>query len=96
MLTVAHLDHTPENCDPENLRAMCPASPDLPDLDRDTDKTGEPFSTLAAMTELDHSFRCQRGVHSWVPWLAITNDSGAILRYETFCTYCRRSEQFDV
>ncbi|HET7386890.1 MAG TPA: hypothetical protein VFJ19_09545 [Nocardioidaceae bacterium] len=23
ILTVAHLDHTPENCDPENLRAMC-------------------------------------------------------------------------
>ncbi|MFB7845482.1 hypothetical protein ACFC34_00400 [Streptomyces sp. NPDC056053] len=23
ILTVAHLDHTPENCAPENLRAMC-------------------------------------------------------------------------
>ena len=23
VLTVAHLDHTPENCDPHNLRAMC-------------------------------------------------------------------------
>lgn len=23
VLTVAHLDHTPENCAPENLRAMC-------------------------------------------------------------------------
>lgn len=23
ILTVAHLDHTPENCDPSNLRAMC-------------------------------------------------------------------------
>lgn len=23
VLTVAHLDHQPENCDPENLRAMC-------------------------------------------------------------------------
>lgn len=23
VLTVAHLDHTPENCDPENLRALC-------------------------------------------------------------------------
>ena len=23
VLTVAHLDHTPENCDPENLRAWC-------------------------------------------------------------------------
>lgn len=23
VLTVAHLDHTPENCEPENLRAMC-------------------------------------------------------------------------
>jgi len=23
VLTVAHLDHTPENCDPENLKAMC-------------------------------------------------------------------------
>ncbi|MGW1463870.1 zinc finger domain-containing protein [Streptomyces sp. NPDC002308] len=23
ILTVAHLDHTPENCNPENLRAMC-------------------------------------------------------------------------
>lgn len=23
ILTVAHLDHTPENCDPTNLRAMC-------------------------------------------------------------------------
>jgi hypothetical protein len=23
VLTVAHLDHTPEHCDPENLRAMC-------------------------------------------------------------------------
>ncbi|MDD5089057.1 MAG: hypothetical protein PHI18_09725 [bacterium] len=23
ILTVAHLDHTPENCDPENLRALC-------------------------------------------------------------------------
>jgi hypothetical protein len=22
-LTTAHLDHTPENCDPPNLRAMC-------------------------------------------------------------------------
>ena len=22
-LTVAHLDHTPENCEPENLCAMC-------------------------------------------------------------------------
>lgn len=22
-LTTAHLDHTPENCDPDNLRAMC-------------------------------------------------------------------------
>lgn len=22
-LTVAHLDHTPENCSPENLRALC-------------------------------------------------------------------------
>jgi hypothetical protein len=25
VLTVAHLDHTPENCDPANLRAMCQA-----------------------------------------------------------------------
>lgn len=24
VLTVAHLDHTPENCDPSNLRAWCP------------------------------------------------------------------------
>jgi hypothetical protein len=23
ILTVAHLDHTPENCDPRNLKAMC-------------------------------------------------------------------------
>jgi len=23
VLTVAHLDHTPENCDPDNLKAMC-------------------------------------------------------------------------
>lgn len=23
VLTTAHLDHTPENCDPRNLRAMC-------------------------------------------------------------------------
>lgn len=23
VLTVAHLDHAPENCDPANLRAMC-------------------------------------------------------------------------
>ena len=23
VLTVAHLDHTPENCEPENLRAWC-------------------------------------------------------------------------
>ncbi len=23
VLTVAHLDHNPENCDPENLRALC-------------------------------------------------------------------------
>jgi hypothetical protein len=23
VLTVAHLDHTPENCNPANLRAMC-------------------------------------------------------------------------
>lgn len=23
VLTVAHLDHRPENCDPDNLRAMC-------------------------------------------------------------------------
>lgn len=23
LLTTAHLDHTPENCDPDNLRAMC-------------------------------------------------------------------------
>lgn len=23
ILTVAHLDHTPEHCDPDNLRAMC-------------------------------------------------------------------------
>ena len=23
ILTVAHLDHTPENCDEQNLRAMC-------------------------------------------------------------------------
>ena len=23
VLTVAHLDHTPENCDDENLKAMC-------------------------------------------------------------------------
>jgi hypothetical protein len=25
VLTTAHLDHTPENCDPGNLRAMCQA-----------------------------------------------------------------------
>lgn len=25
ILTVAHLDHTPENCDPSNLKAMCQA-----------------------------------------------------------------------
>lgn len=25
VLTVAHLDHTPKNCDPENLKAMCQA-----------------------------------------------------------------------
>lgn len=25
VLTVAHLDHTPENCAPDNLRAMCQA-----------------------------------------------------------------------
>jgi len=23
VLTVAHLDHTPENCEPQNLKAMC-------------------------------------------------------------------------
>lgn len=23
VLTIAHLDHTPENCNPENLRALC-------------------------------------------------------------------------
>lgn len=23
VLTVAHLDHTPENCEPKNLKAMC-------------------------------------------------------------------------
>lgn len=23
VLTIAHLDHTPENCDPENLKALC-------------------------------------------------------------------------
>ena len=23
MLTIAHLDHTPENCDPDNLKAWC-------------------------------------------------------------------------
>lgn len=23
VLTTAHLDHTPEHCEPENLRAMC-------------------------------------------------------------------------
>lgn len=23
VLTIAHLDHQPENCDPENLRALC-------------------------------------------------------------------------
>lgn len=23
ILTVAHLDHNPQNCDPENLRALC-------------------------------------------------------------------------
>jgi 5-methylcytosine-specific restriction endonuclease McrA len=23
VLTIAHLDHTPENCDPSNLRAWC-------------------------------------------------------------------------
>jgi len=23
VLTVAHQDHTPENCDPQNVRAMC-------------------------------------------------------------------------
>lgn len=23
VLTIAHLDHTPENCDPTNLRALC-------------------------------------------------------------------------
>jgi len=23
VLTIAHLDHTPENCEPENLRALC-------------------------------------------------------------------------
>ena len=23
VLTVAHLDHTPENCEPENLKALC-------------------------------------------------------------------------
>ena len=23
ILTIAHLDHTPENCDPDNLRALC-------------------------------------------------------------------------
>lgn len=23
VLTIAHLDHTPENCDPGNLRALC-------------------------------------------------------------------------
>ncbi len=23
VLTVGHLDHTPENCDPDNLRAWC-------------------------------------------------------------------------
>jgi hypothetical protein len=23
VLTIGHLDHTPENCDPENLRAWC-------------------------------------------------------------------------
>ena len=23
VLTIAHLDHTPENCEPDNLRALC-------------------------------------------------------------------------
>lgn len=25
VLTIAHMDHTPENCDPSNLRALCQA-----------------------------------------------------------------------
>ena len=25
VLTIAHLDHTPEHCEPENLRALCQA-----------------------------------------------------------------------
>ncbi|MEB3884081.1 hypothetical protein [Lyngbya sp. CCY1209] len=33
VLTAAHLDHDPQNCDPSNLRALCPACHLRHDLD---------------------------------------------------------------
>lgn len=32
VLTVAHLDHQPENCDPENLKALCQRCHNLYDM----------------------------------------------------------------
>lgn len=50
VLTTAHLDHTPENCDEENLRALCQAC----HLHYDRDHHAETARrTRAALLELD-------------------------------------------
>ncbi|MGL4638860.1 MAG: hypothetical protein ACRCVX_03880, partial [Shewanella sp.] len=49
VLTVAHLDHTPENCDDENLKAMCQRCHLTYDLDHHR-KTAYATRKAAAMT----------------------------------------------
>lgn len=49
VLTTAHLDHTPEHCDPENLRAMCQGC----DLHYDRDHHAETRAATAAATRSD-------------------------------------------
>lgn len=51
VLTVAHLDHTPENCARENLRAMCQRCHNLYDLP--TRRAGMQARRRAAMAAAD-------------------------------------------
>lgn len=51
VLTVAHLDHTPENCDLENLRALCQRCHNV--YDREARAAGRAARAAAGQSSLD-------------------------------------------
>jgi hypothetical protein len=63
VLTTAHLDHTPENCEPENLRAMCQGCHLHYDKDHHSE-TAARTRALAAAAGMDPLFPFEETTHA--------------------------------